>query len=152
MVCWVRHEPADPVLGQPLCLDCYDHDQQVVWNLFAGELWRRTKQAAERYLARLARRRGYRPIRVLTATGGVRRVPAVRLAHGKAAEFQARAAVHFHALLRLDGVDPADPDAIVPPPAGFTSADLDDAIRYVAAHAGFRTPDHPDQPGGWPID
>jgi hypothetical protein len=151
-VCWVRHDPADPALGQPLCLDCYDHAHQVVWNLFCGDLWRRTKQAAERYLARLARRRGYPPVRVPTATGGIRRIPAVRLAHGKAAEFQTRAAVHFHALLRLDGVDPADPDAIVPPPPGFTSGDLDDAIRHAVAHVGFRTPDHPDQPGGWPID
>ena len=28
--------------AQPLCLDCYDHDHQVVWNCCAGELWRRT--------------------------------------------------------------------------------------------------------------
>ncbi len=29
--------------------------------------------------------------------------------HGKAAEYQARGAVHFHVLLRLDGLDPDDP-------------------------------------------
>jgi hypothetical protein len=151
-VCWARHEPADPTLGRPLCLDCYDHAGQVVWNLFSGELWRRTKQAAERYLAQLARRRGIRSVKTLTAAGTIRRIPPVRLAHGKAAEFQTRAAVHFHALLRLDGVDPADPDAVVPPPSGFSSTDVDDAIRHAVAHVGFRTPDHPDQPGGWAID
>ncbi|MGN9913611.1 replication initiator [Phytohabitans sp. LJ34] len=150
-VCWARHELGDAILGQPLCLDCYDHDHQVVWNLFSGELWRRTKQAAERYLARLARQRGIPPVEVVTESGKVRRVPPVRLAHGKAAEFQARGAVHFHALLRLDGIDGLDPAAVVPPPPGFSTVDLEDAIRYAATHEAFHTPDHPDMPEGWPI-
>jgi replication initiator protein RepSA len=150
-VCWARHDPGDHLLGQPLCPDCYHYDQQVVWNLFAGELWRRTKQAAERHLAQLARCRGILTVPVVSPSGKVRRVPPVRLAHGKAAEFQTRAAVHFHALLRLDGVNPADPDAVVPPPAGFSSSDLEDALRHACAHVGFHTPHHPDQPGGWPI-
>ena len=34
----------------------------------------------------------------------VRRVPPVRVSHGKVAEMQRRGAVHFHVLLRLDGV------------------------------------------------
>ncbi len=42
-VCWARHEADDSILGQPLCLDCYDHDHQAVFNLFAAELWHRTK-------------------------------------------------------------------------------------------------------------
>ncbi|MFI6332231.1 replication initiator [Micromonospora chersina] len=150
-VCWARHEPADMVLGQPLCLDCYDHDHQVVWNLFAGELWRRTKQAAERWLAQLARRRGIPPVELVTPSGKVRKVAPVRLSHGKAAEFQARGAVHFHALVRLDGVDPHDPSAVVPPPAGFTAADLDAAIRHAAAQVDYTTPSHPDRPEGWHI-
>ena len=37
-----RHTEDDPRLGQPLCLDCYDHAAHVVWNGWAGELWRRT--------------------------------------------------------------------------------------------------------------
>ncbi|MEH0845856.1 replication initiator [Micromonospora sp. CPCC 205711] len=147
-VCWARHEPTDAVLGQPLCLDCYDHDHQVVWNVFAGELWRRTKQAAERHLAQLARRRGIPPVEVVTPSGKVRKVAPVRLSHGKAAEFQARGAVHFHALIRLDGVHPADPTAVVPPPVGFTAADLDDAIRHAAAQVDYTTPGHP---AGWPV-
>lgn len=43
-------------------------------------------------------------------------MPPVRVSHGKVAEMQRRAAVHFHVLLRLDGVNPDDPDALVPPP------------------------------------
>ncbi|MEV0810684.1 replication initiator [Micromonospora sp. NPDC050200] len=150
-VCWARHEPTDAVLGQPLCLDCYDHDHQVVWNLFAGELWRRTKQAAERHLAQLARRRGIPPVELVTPAGKVRKVAPVRLSHGKAAEFQARGAVHFHALIRLDGIHPTDPTAVIPPPAAFTAADLDDAIRHAAAQVDYTTPAHPDQPTGWPV-
>ncbi|MCO1618957.1 plasmid replication initiator protein [Micromonospora sp. CPM1] len=150
-VCWARHEPGDAVLGQPLCLDCYDHDHQVVWNLFSGELWHRTKQAAERWLAKLARSRGIPRVQVVTPSGKTRSVSPVRLSHGKAAEFQARGAVHFHALVRLDGVDPTDPTAVVPPPAGFTAADLVDALHAAAEQVAFTTPGHPDRPQGWPI-
>jgi hypothetical protein len=133
--CFARHRPGDALLGRAICPDCYDYAAHVVWNNTAGELWRRTKQAAERHLNHLARARG---------------LPKVRLSHGKAAEFQARGAVHFHVLLRLDGIDPADPAALVPPPAGITAADLDDAIHHAAA-TRFRTEPHPDRPAGWLI-
>ena len=82
-VCFARHEPADSVLGRALCLDCYDHDHQVVWNLFSGELWHRTKQDAERYLAQLAKRRGIPRVLVLTPSGKWRSVAPVRLSHGR---------------------------------------------------------------------
>ena len=75
----------------------------------------------------------------------------VRVAHGKAAEYQARGAVHFHALLRLDGYDDADPGALLPPPPGITVADLDDAVRWAAGAISYRSPPHPAQPGGWII-
>jgi Replication initiator protein, pSAM2 len=150
--CCTRHEPDDRRVGLPLCLDCYDHDHQVVWNLFAGELWRRTKQAAERYLARLARQRGIRRVLIgYTASGTPKTVPPVRISHGKAAEFQARGVVHFHALLRLDGVAELDPTAIVAPPAGFTADDITDAIRHAVQVIDYTTPTHLDQPDGWPI-
>ncbi|WP_431914438.1 replication initiator, partial [Micromonospora carbonacea] len=150
-VCWARHEAGDAVLGQPLCLDCYDHDHQVVWNIFSGELWHRTKQAAERWLAKLARRRGIPRVEVVTASGRTRTVPPIRLSPGKVAELQARGAVHFHAIARLDGVNGEDPDAVVPPPAAFTIDDLVDALRYAAEQIAFHTPPHPDRPDGWPI-
>ena len=75
----------------------------------------------------------------------------VRVAHGKAAEYQARGSVHFHALLRLDGYDPADPDRLLPPPPGITIADLDEATRWAADAISYRTPPHPAQPPGWTI-
>ncbi len=148
--CFTRHRREDPELGQPLCPDCYDYAAHVVWNNSAGELWRRTKQAIERHLGQLARRRGIPPIRVPRGNGTYRLVDPIRVAHGKAAEYQARGAVHFHALLRLDGYDPADPDRLLPPP-GITIADLDDATRWAADAISYRTAPHPAQPGGWTI-
>jgi hypothetical protein len=59
--------------------------------------------------------------------------------------------VHFHVLLRLDGVDPDDPDTLVPPPAGITVDDLDAAVHYAASRITVTTPPHPDQPDGWLI-
>ena len=150
--CFTRHRAGDPRLGQPLCLDCYDHAAHAVWNNAAGELWRRTKQAIERYLASLARHRGLPPVRIALGNGKTRPVPPIRVSHGKAAEFQARGAVHFHALLRLDGVDPHDLDAVIPPPASITAADLYGAVHYAARAIGFTTKPHPAQPGGWAIE
>ncbi|MEH0825188.1 MULTISPECIES: replication initiator [unclassified Micromonospora] len=150
-VCFVRHDADDPRLGWPLCLDCYDHDHQVVWNGFSGELWRRTKQTIERHLAALCRKRGIPLVRVVTASGKVRWVPPVRVSHGKVAEMQRRAAVHFHCLLRLDGVDPDDPDALVQPPDGITVDDLEAAVRATASRITVTTPPHPDQPEGWVV-
>jgi hypothetical protein len=147
LACYRRHSARDSRLGEPLCADCYDYPAHVVWNAAAGELWRRTKQDIERHLIALAESRGYRrPGQIL---------PAVRVSHGKAAEYQARGAVHFHALLRLDGTSDRDPDAIVAPPPGITAADLEDAIRQSAATVSFRAQPHPDSPhldlGGWRI-
>jgi hypothetical protein len=47
----------------------------------------------------------------------------------KAAEFQARGVAHFHAVFRLDGIDPDTTDFITPP-AELDVIDLADAIRY----------------------
>lgn len=58
VVCWARHEADDPRLGQPLCLDCYDHRAQVVWNHHAPELWRRTTIAITRTIRARARQLG----------------------------------------------------------------------------------------------
>jgi hypothetical protein len=151
LVCFARHELDDPRLGTPLCLDCYDHDAQAVWNLMAGELWRRTTIAVNRYMRRLARQRGISFVPTVSASGKVRMVAPVRLSFGKAAEMQRRGVVHFHAIIRLDGLNPADPTAILPPPPGIDAADLVDAIDHAARTVGFTTDPHPAAPGGWRI-
>jgi hypothetical protein len=138
LACYARHPDSDPSLGTPLCLDCYDHPAQVVWNLHAGELWRRTTIAINRHLRRIALQRGIDPDRI-------------RLSFGKAAEMQRRAVVHFHAIIRLDGADPDNPAAVLPPPAGLDAADLVDAIEHAACTVAFTTDPHPLRPEGWPI-
>ena len=140
LACFRRHRPDDPCLGTPLCPDCYDYPAHVVWNAAAGELWRRTKQDIERHLVQLATSRGI--------PWPDENLPPVRLPHGKAAEYQERGAVHFHALLRLDGTTRNDPAAIITPPPGITAADIHDAVRQAAENVCFRTRPHPDSPDG----
>jgi len=36
--CARHHDEGEAVLGLPLCLDCYDHPGQLVWNAHVGEL------------------------------------------------------------------------------------------------------------------
>jgi hypothetical protein len=137
LACHTRHREDDSSIGQPLCLDCYDHDAQVVWNLASGELWRRTRIHADRALTRAAKARGIAPT-------------SVRLRYVKVAEFQRRGAIHFHALIRLDGRTPGD-DAIVPPPAELDTEVITAIIAAAAASTSFRTDDHDEAPGGWLI-
>ena len=150
LVCYARHAETDRDLGTPLCLDCYDHAAQVVWNLTAGELWRRTTIAINRYVRRLCLQRGIPFVPKVTNAGTVRWVAPVRLSFGKAAEMQRRAVVHYHAIIRLDGVDPCDDTAILPPPPGIDAHDLVDAVDY-AARTAFTTGTHPARPEGWRI-
>jgi len=47
------HDEDDPCLGEPLCLDCFDHEAAVLWNNALSELWRRTAPVyLPRHLAR----------------------------------------------------------------------------------------------------
>ncbi|MBL7259169.1 replication initiator [Paractinoplanes lichenicola] len=151
LACFARHSNEDTRLGTPLCLDCYPYAAQAVWNLGAGELWRRTTIAVNRYIRRLARQRGIPDVETFTNDGQIRQVPPVRLSFGKAAEMQRRGVVHFHAIVRLDGVDPFDPAAVVPPPPGIDAHDLVAAIDHATATIGYVTAAHPARPGGWYI-
>ena len=81
----MRHPDGDPLLGQPFCLDCYDHTGQVVWNAYVAELWRRTLLKVNKALKRYGARASF----------------------AKVAEMQARGVVHLHALIRLDALHPA---------------------------------------------
>jgi hypothetical protein len=135
MACPHRHTEHSPCLGQPLCTQCYDYTGHAVWNAWASELWRRTTITTNRSLAKLGK------------THGVK----LRLAFAKVAEYQARGLIHFHALLRLDALDPTHPDTLLPPPAGITAADLDQALTHAVATTRFTTPPHPANPDGWTL-
>jgi Replication initiator protein, pSAM2 len=133
--CGQRHNEDDACLGRPLCPDCYDYNAAVVWNAHAPELWRRTVIGIRRRLDKLAKAHGVR----------------VKLSYAKVAEFQRRGLIHFHAIFRLDGHDPAHPERTVPPHPAFTADVLAEAIRQVASVTWFATVPHPAKPKGWDI-
>ncbi|WP_031026103.1 replication initiator protein RepSA [Streptomyces albus] len=115
--CGIHHAETDPALGTPLTPEAYDYAGAVLWNNHASALWQRFTIYLRRELA---------------ARAGLTQKAAreqCRVAFGKVAEYQKRGAVHFHAVIRLDG--PAGPDT--PPPHWATLPLLDAAIRAAAA-------------------
>jgi hypothetical protein len=135
LACWAVHDRDDSGVGEPLCRDCYAYQHQAVWNIHAGELWRRTSIALTRAMTRLARARGVQ----------------VRLSYAKVAEYQHRGVVHFHALIRLDGRDLTEPSANLPPHPSVTVAHLEAAIVEAVAGTSFVTAGHPRRREGWSI-
>jgi hypothetical protein len=133
--CGQRHNETDARLGRPLCPDCYDYAGAVAWNANAPGLWRRTIITLRRQLAKAARKHGVR----------------VKLSYAKVAEFQRRGLIHFHAIFRLDGLDPVHPERTIPPHPGLTAELLADLIQQVASKAWFATVPHPMKLTGWDI-
>ncbi|MFC7843693.1 replication initiator protein RepSA [Streptomyces sp. NPDC057382] len=117
--CGTRHTPEDPALGTALDPETYDYAGTVLFNNHAGQLWQRFTNRLRR---EVAARAGLSQ-RELKASA--------RLSYGKVAEFQKRGALHFHAVIRLDGPD--GPGS--PPPTWATVDLLSDAIRAAAAHS-----------------
>ncbi|NUK48842.1 plasmid replication initiator protein [Streptomyces lunaelactis] len=125
--CPGRHTAADPLVGQPLCCDCYDYAGHVLWHAHTGELWARFARGVRRVLA--------------SAAGLVQtRFPEhARLSFAKVAEYQRRAAVHVHAVVRLDG--PSGPHGSPPPWA--TADALTTAVRAAARAVTVHSPYSP---------
>ena len=107
----------DERLGQPICGDYYDYPAQVAFNWHAPELWRRFTITLRRVLAHRAG---------LTSTESKARA---RVSFVKVAEYQRRAVVQFHALVRLD----TPGDTFEPCDLPLTATDLADAITEAAS-------------------
>ena len=123
VTCHLRHRADDPLLGHPICPDCYDYEQSVLWNATCPELWRRTTIYVRRELARLCEMN----VKELDRS--------VRLSFAKVAEFQRRGVVHLHAILRID---PRDAEGSVP---HFIDAQLlTSAIRAAASKVSAPLP------------
>ncbi|MFI8303924.1 replication initiator protein RepSA [Streptomyces sp. NPDC085927] len=117
--CGTQHAPEAPELGTALDPATYDYAGSVLFNNHAGQLW-------QRFTTRLRRE--------LAARAGLSRrelADRLRVSYGKVAEFQKRGALHFHAVIRLDGPEGAESS----PPAWATVDLLADAIRAAAAHS-----------------
>ena len=120
--CGLVHGKDEPVLGRPLCPDCYDYRAAVLFNASAGKLFRLFKIYLDRELARLGgiTLREFRKL--------------VRVEYAKVAEYQKRGAVHFHGLFRLDSA------AGGPPPPEWTAELLEVAVRAAAARIALTVP------------
>ncbi|WP_307824982.1 replication initiator protein RepSA [Streptomyces sp. M2CJ-2] len=128
--CGSSHAEDDPALGTALDPVSYDYAGSVLFNNHAGDLWRRFTIYLRREIA---------------ARAGITQTALreeCRVSFGKVAEFQKRGAVHFHAVVRLDGPDGPD----TPPPAWATVALLDGAIRAAAARVAVPVPASGDFP------
>ncbi|MGW1900129.1 replication initiator [Streptomyces hirsutus] len=123
--CGIRHDDQDPVLGTPLDSHTYDYEAAVLWNAYAGALWRRFSIYLRREVAKRAglTQRAFRDH--------------ARVSFAKVAEYQKRGAVHFHAVVRLDG--PEDDDS--PPPVWASAELLTDAIRAATIAARVAGPE-----------
>ncbi|MCH0558291.1 replication initiator [Streptomyces sp. MUM 16J] len=125
--CGAAHAPDAPVIGQPLCVDCYDYTGHVLWHAHASKLWDRFVIDVRRCLA--------------SSVGLVqsRFAQHARLSFARVAEYQRRAAVHVHAVVRLDGPNGPDDE----PPAWATTELLVHAVRASARRIRVHTPYSP---------
>ncbi|MFJ9749679.1 replication initiator [Streptomyces chartreusis] len=123
--CGMVHAADAPVVGQPLCANCYDYTAHVLWHAHASKLW-------DRFVIDVRRR-------LASSVGLVQSHFArhARLSFARVAEYQKRAAVHVHAVVRLDG--PIGPDD--EPPVWGTVGLLTDAVhasaRRVLVHTTY---------------
>ncbi|MFF1792736.1 replication initiator [Kitasatospora sp. NPDC058263] len=111
--CGTAHAADDPALGSPLVPETYDYEGAILWNAHAGKLWARFSIHLRREVAKRAglTQREFRDF--------------ARISFGKVAEYQKRGAIHFHAVIRLDG-----PEGGTDRPPVWASAELlTDAIR-----------------------
>ncbi|MGI5436347.1 replication initiator [Streptomyces shenzhenensis] len=127
--CGTHHDQDDDALGTPLDPDTYDYEAAVLWNAHAGALWRRFSIYLRREVAKRAglTQRTFRDH--------------ARVSFAKVAEYQKRGAVHFHAVIRLDGPEGGD----TAPPAWATAELLTDAIRAAATAARVDGPEIDDR-------
>jgi hypothetical protein len=119
--CRKRHRADDPALGTPLDPDSYDYAGAMIWNAMASVLWAKTM---DRLTKELAARAGcsQRRFRLVGAKS-----------FAKVGETQKRGLYHFHAVIRVDGVDPEDRMAIVRPGPWATLEALTEAIEAAVA-------------------
>ncbi|MFB7374955.1 replication initiator [Streptomyces sp. NPDC056222] len=122
--CGTTHPDDAHELGTPLDPERYDYEAAVLWNAHASKIWARFSIYLRREVAKRAglTQRAFKEH--------------ARVSFAKVAEYQRRGAIHFHAVVRLDGPDGGD----TPPPPWATAALLTDAIRAAASAADVPGP------------
>lgn len=122
LACRTRHNADDTILGQPICIACFDYEGAAAWNAHAGSLWRNTRIAIDRTLARLV------------GVASARHTRAFRTEYVKVVEFQKRGLVHYHVALRVDQVS-------LDSTRHITQQDIESAIRTAAETTTTALPD-----------
>ncbi|WP_406124231.1 replication initiator [Streptomyces sp. NBC_00989] len=122
--CGQKHADDDSAVGQPLCRDCYDYPGHALWHASAGALWNRYCHMLRRHLATAAG---------ITQT---RLGEHLKVSFAKVSEYQRRGAVHFHAVIRVDG--PQGPSS--PPPLWATTELLSGVVLSAAESVEVHTP------------
>ncbi|MCX4509001.1 replication initiation protein [Streptomyces sp. NBC_01619] len=122
--CGTPHPNDAPELGTPLHPETYDYEAAVLWNAHASKIWARFSIYLRREVAKRAglTQRDFKEH--------------ARVSFAKVAEYQRRGAIHFHAVIRLDGPEGGD----TPPPAWASAELLTDAIRAAAKAADVPGP------------
>ncbi len=123
--CGRRHDPDDQQLGTAIDPKRYRYSEQVIWNHYAPELWKRTVQAIRRGLAHAL------------GTPRSKLSQVVRVRFAKVAEFQRRGVVHYHAIIRIDGPEGAE----APPPSKCTTEVLAEVVADAAGAASVVLPE-----------
>lgn len=124
--CMASHDASDPLVGQPICAECYDYEGHVVWQWWAPELWRRFTIALNR---RLARALGVKQYRLKDCAS---------IQYAKVGEYQTRGLIHFHGLIRLDG--PKNPDGYSSAPSDLPVQLLAELVEEAVASAHYTAP------------
>ncbi|MDA3641311.1 replication initiator [Mycobacterium xenopi] len=123
--CNITHAVDDPMVGQPLCRQCYDYRGHVLFTWHLPELWRRFTIALRRAVTTQLKAVGVE-------------ADSVRVSFVKVVEMQARAIPHIHALIRLD-----------PPPAKTTKPGDHDRHGPAALRGGREPRSITDQHTDW---
>jgi len=124
VACNAHHPDGDPLLGEPLCPECFDYRGAVLWNAHVPALWERTSSELYRAVAKAGG----------MSTKEVRSL--VRLSYMKVVEFQRRGLVHLHVVVRADGREgPAEH-----PPAWLGLEVLIEAVNDAVARSGVAVP------------
>ena len=124
--CSARHSEDDELRGQPLCEECYDYESHLAWHWWAPDLFRRFTIALRRSIAKDL------------GVAATRLGEVATVQYAKVAEPQRRVAIHFHALIRLDGA--RTKDGFAPAAEGLDATRLAWHVRRVAAQVRLEVP------------
>ncbi|MCI2976330.1 MAG: hypothetical protein MP439_09695 [Ferrimicrobium sp.] len=109
--CGIEHGWDDPIIGAPLCYECFDSVGLILFNAHISKLWDYTLIELRRELSRIVGQ----AVRIGQST--------VRLEYLRVFELQRRGALHAHVILRLDDASSLSADP---------SLGIEELVRSVA--------------------